>query len=1035
MKTMKYLLILTCLLPAFVFAQVNIRGKVTDVGDGSPLPGVNVIALSGNQRLPGGTTTNMNGEYSITLPAGATALSFKFIGMKDQTVPVNGRTVINIKLTAADTQLSEVVVTALGIKRETKSLSYSRQGVDVATMTESKSPNILSSLSGKVAGLQVVPPGVNTGSARVVIRGNSSLTGNNQPLFVVDGMPIDNTAGDGSIDYGNNAADINSEDIESIEVLKGPNASALYGSRAANGVILITTRKGSSKFKVSVNSSMMMQRLSEFPEYQNAYGVGTSFYIDRTHAIPQANVNYRSWGSPMMGQPYVALNGEVKPYLPSPDNVRDFYSTASLFTNNVAVEGGNASTVYRMSYTNYSGSSVVKGFNESNKHTTDLRLQNTFSKWMSMDSKISYTRDAVHNRQYSNANGRNPTNLYTHMARSTDLSELADYKDERTGKEIGTHRNFSNPYWVINENPNDDVKDRLIAAFAPKITFNKWLQFNGRAGADVIWWDGYEFNNIGSIVASNPDGFMRTFNTKSQNINLEGTFSANTNFKDFSLSANVGANSFSSVYERRDQQVNSLLQPGLINLSNGKEFPTVNQGMRKKRLNSVYGAFSFGYKGFAFVDITGRNDWSSTLPSGNNSYFYPSFGGTLIVNEMLGLNSRVLSFAKLRASYAIVGNDTDPYRLGQTYSFNGFLDGAPLASLTTTMNNPDLKPERTASYELGMDIRLFNNRLSFDGTYYDASTTNQIVTAQLPASSGYQQRIYNAGEIRNWGYEASLSGKIISNPNFSWTSSLNYASNNSMVVKLIDGIDRFQLNRNSSYLYVFAEVGKPYAYLRGLGVARDEQGRMLIENGGSLLVKDNDRAFGTASPDWIGGMHNSFTYKKFDLGFLVDVKMGGVLYSASRSRMLTNGVLAETLYGRDDYYKHTVIFGENASELSGGARWDAYYADGTPNTKFVTPQNYEYARPNFAEFVIYDASFIKLREVTLGYTLPSNLLAKTPVKTARLSLTGRNLAMLYRKTPLGLDPEASSTSGNGQGIENGALPPNSIYGLNIRLTF
>lgn len=1033
MKTKHYLVLLLCILSYSLKAQQRINGKITDLA-GNPVAGVSVSAKVTDGKTVG-TLSQQDGEYALQVSNSTLELVFKLLGMETKTEKINGRKVINVQLTENKTELNEVVVTALGIQRETKALSYSRQGIDVNTMTESKSPNILSSLSGKVAGLQIISPGFNTGSARVLIRGNSSLTGNNQPLFVVDGMPIDNTAGDGNLDYGNNAADINSEDIESIEVLKGPNASALYGSRAANGVILITTRKGSTNFKISFNSSLMAQKLTEFPEYQNAYGVGTSFYIDNTHRIPEAVVNYRSWGSPMLGQPYIALDGVLKPYLPQPNNIQDFYQSATLFTNNIAVEGGNANSIYRMSYTNYAGSSVVDGFNMSKKQTGDIRLQNKFSKTVSLDSKLSYIRDAVDNRQYSNANGRNPTNLYTHMGRSTDLAELNPYKDELTGLEIGTHRNFSNPYWVINENPNRDVKDRIIASLNPRVNIAKWLVFNGRIGADVLWWDGFEFNNIGSIVASNPDGFMRTFNTKQQNFNLEGTLLAKENFKDFSVSAMLGASSFSSSFEKREQRINSLLQPGLINLSNAKEFPTVTQGQREKQLNSVFSSISLGYKGYAFVDVTGRNDWSSTLPSANNSYFYPSIGGSLIVNEMIGLKSNLLSFAKLRASYAIVGNDTDPYRLNQTYSFNGFLNGATLASLTTTMNNPALKPERTTSYELGIDLRLLKNRITLDGTYYDAATTNQIVTAQLPSSSGFLRRIYNAGKIRNWGYEASVNGKIITNKNFSWTTQLNYSANNSRVVELIDGIDRFQLNNNSSYLYVYAEVGKPYAYLRGLGVARDSQGRMLIEDGGSLLVKDNDMPFGTASPDWLGGMYNTFKFKNIDLGFLVDVKMGGVMYSGSISRMLTNGVLAETLNGRDDFYKHSIIFGENGTELSGGAKWDAYFANGTKNDKFVTPQNYEYARPNYAEFVIYDASYVKLREITLGYTLPIKLLAKMPVKTARFSLSARNLAILYRKTPLGLDPEATSTSGNGQGIENGALPPNSIYGLNIRLTF
>jgi TonB-linked SusC/RagA family outer membrane protein len=1019
-----------------LFAQeVTIKGTVTTSTDGSALRGVNVSYKTAAGQHSG-AITNAEGEFVLQVPAAVKELVFTYVGMETITEKVNGRTVINVQLKPQSAELEQVVVTALGIKREARALSYSQQGIDVAALNETKSTNLVNSLSGKIAGLQVVPPGFNTGSARVVIRGNTSLTGNNQPLFVVDGMPIDNEMGDaGSIDYGNGAADINSEDIESIQVLKGPSASALYGSRAANGVILITTKSGSNKFKVSVNSSTMFQRLTEFPEYQNAYGVGTSFYIDNTHRIPWANVNYRSWGSPMLGQPYIALDGKEKPYLPQPDNVKDFYNTASLFTNSVAVEGGTGGTIYRLAYTNYSGTSVVKGFNEMHKHTIDLKLQTTFSKWFRLDSKISYIRDIVDNRQYSNSNGRNPTNLYTHMARTTNLDELVPYKDPLTGMEIGTHRNFSNPYWVINENPNKDVKDRVIASFNPEIKITPWIKFNGRLGTDIFWWDGFEFNNIGSVVASNPSGFMRTFNTKQQNVNAEGIFSINHKWNDFSFVTNVGASSYQSNFERREQRVNSLLQPGLINLSNAKEYPVVSQNIRRKAINSVFGSLSIGYRNFAFLDVTGRNDWSSTLPKGNNSYFYPSVGGSLVLTDMLGLKSNILSFGKIRASAAIVGNDTDPYRLDQTYSFNGFFNGATLASLSQTMNNPDLKPEKTLSFEYGADLKFLRNRIGLDFTYYDAATTNQIITAQLPTSSGYQQRLYNAGKIRNWGYETSVSGKIIDKKNFEWETRINFSKNNSRVVELLDGIDRFQLNNNSSYIYVYAEVGKPYAYLRGLGVARDAQGHMLIEDGGSLLIKNNDMAFGTASPDWLAGFNNSFRIGNFDFSFLLDIKRGGVLYSGSYSRMLTNGVIAETLYGRDDYYKHSVIFGENGTELSGGAKWDAYFMNGTKNDKYSTPQNYEYARPNFAEFVMFDASFVKLREVTAGYNLPNKLLGKTPIKTARISLAGRNLAILHRNTPLGIDPEAASTSGNGQGIENGALPPNAIYGFNVRLTF
>jgi len=1033
MKNITSLLFFFCVLITNLPAQeISISGKVLNAADGTPLQGVSV-SVAGQKNI---VFTNSEGKYLLKINTTAKELSFSYVGMQTLTERIRDRKVIDVMLSLQSVELDQVVVTAMGIKREVRALTYSQQGVDVEALNETKSTNLMNSLSGKIAGLQVVPPGVNTGSARVVIRGNNSITGNNQPLFIVDGMPISNDMGDeGSLDYGNGASSINSEDIENIQVLKGPSASALYGSRAANGVILITTKSGSNKFKVSVNSSFMFQKLTEFPEYQNAYGVGTSFYIDNTHRIPWANVNYRSWGSPMLGQPYMALNGTIKPYLPQPDNVKNFYTTAALITNAVAVEGGNNTTVYRLAYTNYSGTSVVEGFNRSKKHTLDLKLTSTFSKWFKLDTKIMYVRDDVNNRQYSNSNGRNPTNLYTHMARSTDLAELNPYKDPATGKEIGTHRNFSNPYWVINENPNEDVKDRLIASFNPEIKIASWIKFNGRLGADVFWWQGYEFNNIGSVVAGNPNGFMRTFNTKQQNINIEGIFSTNHKFNDFSLITNFGATSYQSASERREQRINSLLQPGLINLSNAKEYPTISQSIFKKQINSVFASASLGFRNYAFIDVTARNDWSSTLPGKNNSYFYPSVGGTVILTDLFKLRSNILSFAKIRASTALVGNDTDPYRLDQTYSFNGFYNGATLASLNTTMFNPDLKPEKTWSRELGLDLRFLRNRISLDATYYDAATTNQIITAQLPASSGFQQRIYNAGKIRNWGYEFSLSGKIIDHKKFKWESRINFSRNNSEVVELLDGINRFQLNNNSSYVYVFAEVGKPYAYLRGLGVARDNQGRMLIENGGSLLIKNTDMAFGTATPDWLAGFSNTFKVGNFDFSFLLDIKKGGILYSGSYSRMLTNGVAAETLYGRDDYYKHTVIFGENATELSGGAMWDAYFINGTKNNKYSSPQNYEYARPNFAEFAIFDASFIKLREVTVGYNLPGKIIKNTPVKSVRVSLAGRNLAIFSRKTPQGIDPESASTSGNGQGIENGALPPNAIYGFNLRLTF
>jgi len=1026
----KILFFILFLASTSVHAQrITITGTVSDER-GSPLAGTTVQVKGTTQ----GTVTDATGKYSLEASSANVTLVFSFVGFISKEIPVQGQTTINVILSQETLGLEEVVVTALGITREAKALSYAQQGVDVTLINETKSTNIVNSLSGKIAGVQVVPAGYNTGSARIVIRGNNSLTGNNQPLFVVDGLPIDNTPGDGRIDYGNNAAALNPEDIESMEILKGPNASALYGSRAANGVILITTKKGSSQFKVTLNSNFLLQTITEFPEYQNAYGVGTSFYIDRTNMLPKGVVNYRSWGSPMLGQPYVALDGETKPYLPQPDNIRDFYQTASLITNSLSVEGGNKDNVVRLSYTNYNGSSVVNGVNDQKKNTLNLRLQNNFTGWFTLDSKINFVRDNVKNRQYSNDNGRNPSYMYVHMARSTALDELKPWKDEFTGMEIGTHRNFSNPYWIINENPNEDTRDRLISSINPEIKITDWLKIIGRLGADIYWMNGYEFNNIGSTQTSNPNGYMSTFNTNQQNFNLEGILSVNKKLNDFSLIANFGATRFDSNYENRETEINSLLQPGLINLSNAAEYPAVLQTTRKKRINSIFGSVSLGYKDFAYIDITGRNDWSSTLPVNKNSYFYPSVGGTLILTELFKLESNILSFAKIRASYAMVGNDTDPYRLQQTYSFTGIFDDAITAAPGNIMNNPELKPEKTTSYEFGTDLRFLNNRFSLDATYYTTSTVNQIITASLPTSSGYERRIYNAGEIENWGFEITLSGRIIKTSNFSWESNLNFAKNNSLVVSLLEDIERFQLANRSSYMYVFAEVGKPYGYLRGLGVKLDDQGRMLMDPGGSLLTKDTDKPYGTSNPDWLAGFSNTFTYKGFDLYALIDIKKGGVLWSGSWERMVTNGVLAETLFGRDDYYLRTVIWGESGSELTGGAQYDAYYADGTPANHYMSTQTYEYCKSHYADWLIFDASFVKLRELSLGYNFSPDFLSRTHIKSARISLTGRNLFILHANTPVGLDPEASFTSGNGQGIENGSLPPNIVYGINLRLT-
>jgi len=1043
MKPIYCLLLCMGLLHLSAHSQnVTITGTVT-TPEGTPLFGVTVSAGSGAQKTQ--TTTNEKGAYIIVAPPAVKELVFTYVGMEPLNEPIKGRRVVNVQLNTSSNQMEQVVVTALGIKRETKALSYSRQSMDVSNLTQAPAPNIVSSLSGRIAGLQITPPSTNTGSARVVIRGNNSITGNNQPLFVIDGIPVDNEAGDASVttsgntnlDYGNGIGNVNPDDIESIEVLKGPNAAALYGSRAANGAILITTKKSSgTRFKVTFNSNSTFQRITEFPDYQNEFGAGNSFKLEGSGStsnperIPDLSVFYRSWGPPMMGQPVLSVNGQPKLYLPQPNNVEDFYQTAGMFTNSIAVEGGNADNNYRLSYTNYNGGSVVAGINETVRHNANLRIQNKFTKWLDMDSKITFTNNKVTNRQYMNGSDRNPIYQYAYMVRDDQLSEFSNYKDQY-GNEINTHRDFLNPYWAIHENPNRDTKNQLLGAFNVNAKFNKWLKMTAKVGTEMYWLNGYTFNNKGS--QSNPNGSMSTLNNTLQSTNADVILFANNRVGKLSINSFVGAGRFQTSITQNRQSISSLIQPGLINLSNSGEFPDVSQFESDKLIYSAYGSVSLGYKNFAYMDVTGRNDWSSTLPSGNNSYFYPSVGGSFIFTDAFNIPRNILSFGKLRASYAIVGNDTRPYQLIPTYSFDGIYNGQAYASLSSTFYNPDLKPEKTGSFEYGIDLRFLNDRLILGATHYKTSTINQIVTAQITPASGYTRRYYNAGEIKNWGNELTVSAIPVKNKQFSWNVTANYAKNNSRVESLVEGVNSFQLNSWFGRLLVFAEVGQPYGVIRGAGWKRDDQGRKLVSASGQPIAEKN-LVLGSAMPDWTGGISNSFQYKNFNLSFLVDVRKGGEFYSGTYRRAYIAGGIANTIEGREDYYLHNYIYGESSANLTGGFIYkDAYFEDGKPNDKYITPQSNGFS--NLDEMQIFDASYVKLREVVVGYSLPSSLLKKSFISNARISLSGRNLWTLYKNAPKGIDPEASVTSGNGQGIEYGSLPPSSTYGIDLRLTF
>lgn len=1050
-----YSMLAFLLLTATAFAQkTTITGVVTDSETDAPLAGVAVVSKDRSGGIVSGATTDLKGEYVMSIDSKTvSSLEFSFLGYASVSRAVSGNTRIDIALDPVSLNVGEVVVTALGMSREAKALNYARQAVGTESLSENRTPDFVSSLQGRVAGLQIAPPGQNTGSSGVVIRGYASATGDNNAIFVVDGVIMENGAvggESGGLDYGNAMGDINPDDIASIEVLKGPNATALYGSRAANGVIMITTKAsaGNNKTKLSYGNNTTFQMINEYPAYQNTFGVGMDLNIQTSNIMdlpnPVTGGRYRSWGPMMFGQPYVAIDGQVRKYSPQPDNIKDFYRTATLMTNMLTVETGSRDHNVRLSYANYWGNSIVAGINNEMKHTFNLNLMDRFTKWLELSSRVTYINDHVKNRQYTNANNRNPVNTYVHMARSTSLEELRHYKDE-FGNEAATNRNSSNPYWIINENPTDDMRDRLTGAFNLTVKLPAGFQLKGRAGLDFYWWTGTTFQNMGGM--NDPAGRISEFTDLFKSLTFEGSAIWNKRYGQFNLYAMAGVSTNMRQDDRRTQTVIGLVEPDFPHISNSLEKITPEQTMYKRKTNSVFASVSVGWRDMLYLDGTFRNDWSSTLPIDNCSFAYPSIGASFIFSELFGNRAKnVFSFGKVRASYAMVGNDTAPYRTGQYFTIGGQFNGTPFVNYNSTMNNEHLKPEITVSWETGIEMKFFRDRLGVDLTYYDSTTHNQIVSAYVTPTSGYERRYFNAGRIRNHGVELSAFAVPVRTRNFSWTSTVNYAKNISMVEALLEEYDVSSLTLYSaSNCSVNAEVGKPYGYIRGIGVVRNEKGQMIMADSEDTFETNDNVGFGTVMPKWTMGFLNEFRIWDFTLSFLIDFKIGGVMYSNTYKKMMTNGMTAENYDGRVGYFLARQIYNEPTERLTHGIAWgdnvvkrvyDEYgnTVGYTKVDKFYTPSGYEYCRSNINEFAIFDASFIKVREISFGYSLPAKVLRKSPFSGVRLSFVARNPFTLYKNTPNGIDPEQVATAGNGRGIENGSLPPITTLGFDIKIT-
>lgn len=1081
-----------CFFTAQAFAQLAVTGQVTDAGTGESLIGVNIMVKGTAQ----GTITDLDGNYSINLSEGAETLVFSFVGYASQEIAVNQQSTIDVTL-AEGLALSEAVVTALGIKRSEKSLGYAVQKLKGEEFTEAKEPNFVNALSGKVAGVNITNGGSGVGSSsRIVIRGESSLAGNNQPLFVVNGIPINNTIGGNGraednleTDYGNGAGEINADDIESISVLKGANATALYGSRAANGVILITTKSGASTngIGVSINTSTTFENALRVPEYQNRYGQGSNFqfeFVNGSGAGTADGVD-ESWGPAFNGQSIpqhdsptsaglragdfavrplnangtFADNITATPWTAAPTNIEDFFETGVTTSNNISLYGGDASQNFRLSYTNLYSEGILPN-TDLKRNTVSFDANQSFiDDRLKLNANLNYVNSSSDNRPNNSYGTENVMYLWVWFGRHINMNSLRDYW--QPGLEGVQQYNYNynwhdNPYFTMFENTNAFDKDRLYGNVNLTFEISPKLDLMVRYGLDL-------FNDlrVGKRAFSTqrfPQGQYREDRVFFEERNADFLLSYRDRFADnINVSVNVGANQMNQTNRFNRIAANELAIPAVYSFNNSRIPLSNNQFNSDRRINSVYAAAQIGIGSAFYLDLAGRNDWASTLPNGNNSYFYPSASASLIISEWVGMPTS--TFLKVRAGWGEVGNDTDPYSLN---SFVEFLTnpygGQLLATESNVLPNSDLKPERASTYEIGADLRLFNGRANLDVTYYNTETQNQILEIPVSQTTGYARQFINAGSIRSQGIEALLNVQPLKRRNFSWDVSVNFTLNRSKVISLAEGLENYQIASN--YLQSIAKVGERMGDVYGTGFVlvdtetgekvtvddvseiKDSYANLYGSNG--LPVRDpNLRRLGNYNPDWIAGIYNTLNYKGFKLGFLFDGRVGGVVLSRTLLIGGTSGMMAET--AQFDRETTTFIGGttrvDGVSELDRDGVVEEVNSEGVvsyvPNDIPVSARDFYWSHFNRGneQVGIYDASFLKLREVRLGYSLPKGLTKRIGAQKVSISLVGRNL-LLWTENPH-FDPEVFSFNGNTivPGVEDMATPSSRSYGVNLNVTF
>ncbi len=1035
------------MIPAAAYAQqpVTVSGRVTAGTRNEPVAQAQVSI----PELRFGAQTGLDGRYSFTVPAESAhgqsvTVTARRIGYASSSlqVPLTSTAVVaDFHLAPVAAELTATVITGLGIEREKSKVGTAQQQITSAELNTTKSLNLIDQLGGKVSGVQITSSGTQGGSSNIIIRGANSITGNNQPLFIVDGVPISNRGRggtpNGGYDYGSAVTDLNPDDIATMSILKGPNAAALYGSRAANGVIVITTKKGpstSGRVRTEITSSFAWDNPSILPTYQNKYGQGAAGefeFFDGAGGGVNDGLD-QSFGPKLDGRLIDQFTGPQQPWVAHPDNVKSFFKTGHTMSNTLAMSGGSDRVTARISL----GRDNISGYVPNNSFSKTSGLINgtvRVSEKLTTDGTLSYTHNTAMNRPgvgYNNG----ILEQFVWFGRQVDMNALRQYSKGGASNGGPSNREFNwnynyhnNPLWMMYENPLQDTRDRILGSTSATYQIAPGIAATARTGADIFRFNvdqRFAPQNIqGNAIDPNFFGGFTFLNDYSRQVTSDVSLSAARDLSSkLSFNATVGTGIHQEELRTSSTATTGISVAGIYNVSNAAVTPVLGQFDSKRQVNGVYGDLAITMFNWLTLEGTARNDWSSTLPKGENSYFYPSVSASMVLTDAVpSLKNSFVSYLKLRASKARVGSDADPYQLLMTYpGLPSPFGGSPQFSLQNFIANPDLEPETTDATEAGLEVSLLNGRATLDFSVYNKATRDQIFTIPISPTSGFQSKSVNAGKISNKGIDFLLGfTPLRTTSGFEWTSTFNYSHNRSMVDKLAPGITTFVIG-SSWYTNIEAREGEAYGSIFGYPFDRDSATGKIYTDGG-LTVLGERKILGNIQPDWTGGWNNTFKFKNLTLNALIDTRQGGNIVSITNFFGDYAGVTANSLKGRE-------VDWDNPGVVVDGIDINT----GQPNTINVTAEQYFQNIFPVMEPYVYDASWVKLREIRFGFDIPTRWASKLNARAINVALTGRNLKT-WTDVP-NIDPEFSYSIGNFQGVEFAALPNARSWGLSFRIT-